>query len=93
MAFAYGVMVATKTPHVNTRLLDFVDFCCYHYPIMARPKKPMAEAKSYMLRIRMTESERKIIEEAANSRSLETSTWARSELITLAKRLIAKKSA
>ena len=46
---------------------------------------------SYMLRIRMTEEERKVMEEAAKSRSLETSTWARSELVALAKKILAKK--
>jgi hypothetical protein len=44
-----------------------------------------------MLRIRMTEAERKLLEEAAKSRSLETSTWARSELVALAKKLLGKK--
>jgi uncharacterized protein (DUF1778 family) len=53
-----------------------------------RHKKSESEAKSYMLRIRMTEAERRLLEEAAKSRSLETSTWARSELVTLAKRLL-----
>jgi uncharacterized protein (DUF1778 family) len=56
-----------------------------------RPKKPEAQSKSYMLRIRMTEDERAAIEQAAKSKSLETSTWARSELVGLAKRLLTKK--
>ena len=56
-----------------------------------RKKKPEGESKNYMLRIRMTEEERKLLEEAAKSKSLETSTWARSELVMLAKR-IEKKS-
>ena len=43
-----------------------------------------------MLRIRLTEDERKTIDRAAASKSLETSTWARFELMTLAKRLAAK---
>jgi uncharacterized protein (DUF1778 family) len=41
-----------------------------------------------MLRIRMTEDERKLLEEAAKSKSLETSTWARSELVSLARKLL-----
>jgi uncharacterized protein (DUF1778 family) len=57
----------------------------------ARRQKPEPEAKSYMLRIRMTASERALLEEAAKSRSLETSTWARSELVALAKKTIGKK--
>lgn len=56
-----------------------------------RKKKPGKEVMSYMLRIRMTEEERKVMEEAAKSRSLETSTWARSELVALAKKILAKK--
>jgi uncharacterized protein (DUF1778 family) len=56
-----------------------------------RHKKPESEAKSYMLRIRMTEEERALLEEAAKVKSLETSTWARSELVALARKVVAKK--
>jgi uncharacterized protein (DUF1778 family) len=59
---------------------------------MARPRKKATEAKTYMLRIRMTEAERRLLEQAAKVKSLETSTWARSELVALARRLV-KKSA
>jgi hypothetical protein len=52
-----------------------------------RKKKPEGENKTYMLRIRMTEIERKLLEEAAKAKSLETSTWARSELVSLAKKI------
>jgi uncharacterized protein (DUF1778 family) len=41
-----------------------------------------------MLRIRMTEEERQVLEEAARVLSLDTSSWARSELLTLARRVI-----
>lgn len=57
-----------------------------------RKKKPESDAKTYMLRIRMTESDRALLEEAAKSKSLETSSWARSELVALAKRILAKTS-
>lgn len=57
-----------------------------------RKPKPVAEAKSYMLRIRMTEAERALLEEAAKAKSLETSTWARSELVALARKIKEKKS-
>jgi uncharacterized protein (DUF1778 family) len=50
---------------------------------MARPKK--AERKENVLRIRLTDDERSMLDEAAAERSLDTSTWARSELLTLAK--------
>lgn len=56
-----------------------------------RKKKPEGESKSYMLRIRMTEEERKLMEEAAKSKSLETSTWARSELVALARKTLGRK--
>ena len=54
-----------------------------------RPKKTKADAKTYMLRIRMTEEERALLEEAAKVRSLDTSTWARSELVMLARAVLA----
>jgi hypothetical protein len=53
-----------------------------------RRKKPESEAKTYMLRIRMTQAERQLLGEAAKSKSLETSTWARSELVALARKLL-----
>lgn len=52
-----------------------------------RKKKSEGESKSYMLRIRMTEDERRLLEEAAKSKSLETSTWALSELVMLANKI------
>lgn len=48
-----------------------------------KPKDP-DRVKTYTLRIRMTEAERELLEQAARSKSLETSTWARSELVRLA---------
>jgi uncharacterized protein (DUF1778 family) len=57
-----------------------------------RRKKPEDEAKTYMLRIRMTADDRRLLEEAAKSKSLETSTWARSELVALARKLLLKKA-
>jgi hypothetical protein len=53
-----------------------------------RPKKPDSQAKSYTLRIRMTQAQRALLEEAARTRGLETSTWARSELLALANALL-----
>ena len=44
-----------------------------------------------MLRIRMTEGDRELIDAAAKSKSLETSTWARSELVAMAKKMLAKR--
>jgi len=56
-----------------------------------KPKKP-EQVKTYTLRVRMTEGERALLEEAAKAKSLETSTWARSELVALARRLLSKRS-
>ncbi|HEY2786581.1 MAG TPA: hypothetical protein VGJ05_16565 [Fimbriiglobus sp.] len=43
-----------------------------------------------MLRVRMTTAERELLEQAAQSRSLGLSSWARSELVALAKKTIKK---
>lgn len=56
-----------------------------------RPKKPEGEARAGFLRIRVTAEERRALDDAAKSKSLETSTWARSELLTLAKKMASKK--
>jgi uncharacterized protein (DUF1778 family) len=56
-----------------------------------KPKKP-EQVKTYMLRIRMTETERALLEEAAKAKSLETSTWARSALVLLARKTLRKQS-
>jgi hypothetical protein len=58
---------------------------------MARPKKPDGEARGNVLRIRLTDDERRELDEAARDKILETSTWARAELVALARRLAAKK--
>ena len=57
-----------------------------------RPKKPSGETKENVLRVRLTTEERKTLDNAAKAKSLETSTWARSELMLLAKTLLGKKS-
>jgi hypothetical protein len=64
--------------------------CGYNPGMAGKPKDP-DQVKGYTLRIRMTEAERDLLEEAAKAKSLETSTWARSELVALARRLLAKK--
>lgn len=52
-----------------------------------RPKKTESEARSNVLRIRLTEAEREEIEQAAEGRGLDTSAWARFELLRLARTL------
>jgi uncharacterized protein (DUF1778 family) len=66
-------------------------FCCYNHDMAGRPKKPKAASKTYMLRIRMTEEERALLDQAANARSLQLSSWARSELLALARKLLGGK--
>ncbi len=58
--------------------------------MLGKLKNP-EEVKSYTLRIRMTWQDRKLLEEAAKSKSLELSTWARSELVVLAKKALRKR--
>jgi uncharacterized protein (DUF1778 family) len=55
-----------------------------------KPKKP-GEVKAFMLRVRMTEEERKLLEEAAKVKSLGLSTWTRFEMLALARRVLASK--
>jgi hypothetical protein len=81
-----SILVAT----CDVGSVDLWFFCCYSAFMAGRHKKPEAEAKTYMLRIRMTEAERALLEAAANSKSLETSTWARSELVALARKVLAR---
>ncbi|MBN1513714.1 MAG: hypothetical protein JXB13_16985 [Phycisphaerae bacterium] len=47
--------------------------------------KNAVDRRRNVLRIRLTDVERRIIDDAAASRELDTSTWARSELLQLAK--------
>jgi uncharacterized protein (DUF1778 family) len=58
---------------------------------MAGPRKPEGDGRENVLRIRLTDTERKVLDQAAASRTLETSTWARSELVALARKLLGKK--
>ncbi len=53
---------------------------------MGRPPKPPDERKSSELRIRLTETDREILDDAARYKGAETSTWARNVLLKAAKR-------
>jgi hypothetical protein len=61
--------------------------------MMGRPKKPDAERRGNILRIRLTVEERAALDEAANRTSEETSTWARDILLGVAGRAILTKAA
>jgi uncharacterized protein (DUF1778 family) len=58
--------------------------------MMGRPPKPKGEVKSAFLRIRMTKTERALLDRAAKSQGEETSTWARAALVALANKLLAR---
>lgn len=61
----------------------------------SRKKKLETQARENVLRIRLTEEERAMLDQVAEAKTLDTSTWARSELIALAKKAleeIAKKT-
>lgn len=50
-----------------------------------RPKKPKRELRSKPLRILLNQDERQSIDAAARGESMETSTWARAQLLAAAK--------
>ena len=56
-----------------------------------RPPKPEGGARNDVLRVRLTDEERKQLDAAANERHLDTSTWARAELLTIARNILAKR--
>lgn len=62
-------------------------FFGYAFP-MPRPKKPPGELRDNTLRIRLTEAERNALDAAAAAKALDTSAWARSELLMLAGRVL-----
>jgi hypothetical protein len=55
-----------------------------------KPKDPKL-VKDYMLRVRMTEADGELLKAAARAKSLETSAWARSELVALARKILRRK--
>ncbi len=59
-------------------------------PMAGRPPKPAGEARTNVLRVRLTEKERGELDKAAHLVGLDTSTWTRHELLSLARRIIAK---
>jgi uncharacterized protein (DUF1778 family) len=55
-----------------------------------RPKLADGERKADTFRIRMKEDERALLNQAAEKAGKETSTWARDELLTRAKKMLGK---
>jgi hypothetical protein len=72
--------------------LTRIIFVATMWRMRGRPKKPKADVKGDVLRIRLTDADRALLDEAAKDRNLDTSTWARSELLTLARKLTGKKA-
>lgn len=65
----------------------FVISCGYSVAMAGRPKGPTGNARGNVLRIRLTDEERQLLDEVAAAVTLDTSTWARSELLALAARI------
>jgi len=61
--------------------------------MVGRPKKPESDTLAYMLRIRMSHDDRELLEQAAKIKALQLSSWARSELVALARKIIDKAKA
>jgi uncharacterized protein (DUF1778 family) len=59
-------------------------------PVLGRPKKPPGEARNSILQVRLTAAERKVLDDAANAKALDTSAWVRMEVLAIAKRLLGK---
>ena len=56
-----------------------------------RAKKSEAETLSYMLRVRMSPEDRDLLAQAAKLKSLELSTFVRSEMVALARKMLNNK--
>jgi len=56
-----------------------------------RPKKPDGERRNNILRVRLTDDERRLLDQTAQGKALDTSSWARAELVALAKKSAAQK--
>jgi uncharacterized protein (DUF1778 family) len=53
-----------------------------------RPKKDAAKKKKITFRFRLTESERILLDRAAETKSLDTSAWVRSEVVAMARKIV-----
>jgi len=56
-----------------------------------RPKKPDEERRDNVLRVRLTDGERRLLDQTARGKALDTSSWARAELVALAKKMAMRK--
>jgi hypothetical protein len=60
--------------------------------VMARPKKTATNRRDNILQIRLTDKERKALDDAARAKALDTSAWARTRLLELAREILEEKS-
>lgn len=51
-----------------------------------RPKKQPGESRSVVLQVRLTPEERALLDQAARTRGVDTSTWVRMEVLAIARR-------
>jgi hypothetical protein len=72
--------------HLATRY-----FCSHNEYMAGRPKKAPGLTRTNVLRIRLTGEERRELDQAGIISGLDTSTWARYELLSLAKKLRLKR--
>jgi len=54
--------------------------------MLGRPPKPKAERRSNVLRILLTEADRRTLDKVAKTKGMDTSTWARMILLETAAR-------
>lgn len=55
-------------------------------PARGRPKKAPGESRDAILQVRLTGEERKMLDDAARMKSLDTSAWVRTEVLAIARR-------
>jgi hypothetical protein len=55
-----------------------------------RPKKPEGKVRSKLVPVRLSEGEYELLDRAAKAKSLQLSSWIRSEMLALARRLLSK---
>jgi len=84
MAKSTGVILAKLIHDMNVSSVDNVDFFRQNKG-MARPRKEKSERKDADLRIPLTESQKEMIVQAAQSEGVDMATWARPILIQAAK--------
>src|SRR5262245_40001176 len=65
---------------VKQRVVDFLVFVGTLIS-MARPPKPKGEARTDILRIRLTPGEKKLLDQIARSNGVDVSTWVRQQIL------------